>query len=76
MAINFRSCHYFQNKWIFKRLVAFQVRLLSRETTGTSRSLGHLPLEAPCMNKAAMFTKLTEYFFLSFFLTVNKRVQQ
>ena len=28
---------------------------------------GHLPLEAPCMNKAAMFTKLTEYFFLSFF---------
>ena len=32
-------------------------------------SFGHLPLEAPCMNKAAMFTKLTEYFFLSFFLS-------
>ena len=36
MAIYLRSCHYFQKKWIFKRLVAFQVRLLSRETTGTT----------------------------------------
>ena len=35
MAINLRSLKLFLKKWEFKRMVAFQVRLLSRETTGT-----------------------------------------
>ena len=35
MAISLRSLKLFLKKWEFKRMVAFQVRLLSRETTGT-----------------------------------------
>ena len=62
MAINLRSLKLFLKKWEFKRMVAFQVRLLSRETTGKlswvagGASVRNLDLEFKEYTRSSTFT--------------------